>query len=57
MDKYSKFKQHKSKFKEGKKKYYKWETLRFEYGPQDLIGGNRSRRPLWPLTLNQRNGT
>ena len=57
MDKFSKFKQHKSKFKEDKKKYNKWETLRFEYGPQDLIGGNGRRRPLRLLMLNQRNGT
>ena len=44
LDKFSKFKQHKNKFKECKKKCDKWEKLRFEYGSHELIWGNRRRR-------------
>ena len=57
LDKFSKFKQHKSKFKECKKKCDKWEKLRFEYGAHELIWGNRRRRPLQSCPLTQKNGT
>ena len=51
LDKFSKFKQHKNKFKECKKKCDKWEKLRFEYGSHELIWGNRRRRPLHSCSL------